>query len=114
MTISPIGPLPSLPNLGATSGVSSTPAPAPSTAGATATVGATGGGGFSSVLGNAIDSLNQAQTAASTAEVNAAAGHGTLANTMVAATVASLDTQVATSVIDKALAAYTSIANMTF
>jgi flagellar hook-basal body complex protein FliE len=112
MTIPPIGPLPSLPNLGATAGVSGSSTPAAT--GATALGGATGGGGFSSLLGNAIDSLNQAQATASTAEVQAAAGHGTLANTMVAATVASLDTQVATSVIDKALAAYTSVANMTF
>jgi flagellar hook-basal body complex protein FliE len=112
MTIPPIGPLPSLPNLGATAGVSGPSTPV--AAGATALGGATGGGGFSSLLGNAIDSLNQAQSTASTAEVQAAAGHGTLANTMVAATVASLDTQVATSVIDKALAAYTSVANMTF
>ena len=111
MTIPPIGPLPSLPNLGATAGLSSPSAPG--AAGTTAVGGATGGG-FSSLLGNAIDSLNQAQSTASTAEVQAAAGHGTLANTMVAATVASLDTQVATSVIDKALAAYTSVANMTF
>lgn len=115
MAIPPIGALPSLPDLGAASGVGAPSAAGAGTAtGAHAVGGATEGGGFSAVLGNAIDSLNVAQNTASTAEVKAAAGQGTLANTMVAASEASLDTQVATSVIDKALAAYTSIANMSF
>lgn len=111
MTVPPIGSLPPLPDLGATGSVGGA-SPASSGAGATAVGGSTGG--FSSVLGNAIDSLNTAQTTASTDEVKAAAGQGTLANTMIAATEASLDTQVATSLIDKALNAYTSIANMSF
>lgn len=115
MAIPPIGSLPSLPVLEPTAGAGASTATGASAAtGSTALGGATGGGGFSSVLGNAIDSLNLAQTTASTDEVKAAAGQGTLANTMVAATEASLDTQVATSVLDKALAAYSSIANMTF
>lgn len=66
------------------------------------------------MLGNAIDNLNQAQSTASTDELQSAAGQGTLANTMIAASEASLDTQVATSLVDKALAAYSSISNMTF
>lgn len=113
MPIPPIGPLPSLPDLGAVTGAPASQGADAASAG-NAVGGATGGSGFSTVLGNAIDSLNLAQTTASTAEVKAAAGQGTLANTMVAATEASLDTQVATSVMDKALAAYTSIANMSF
>jgi flagellar hook-basal body complex protein FliE len=66
------------------------------------------------MLGNAIDSLNQAQSTASVDEAQAAAGQGSLANTMIAATEASLDTEVTTSLINKALTAYTSISNMTF
>ena len=115
MAIPPIGSLPSLPDLGATSGIgASSAAGTGASAGTNAVANGTAGSGFSTVLGNVIDSLNLAQTTASTAEVKAAAGQGTLANTMVSATEASLDTQVATSVIDKALAAYTSIANMSF
>lgn len=115
MTIPPIGSLPSLPDMGATANIgAAAPSSAGSASGATALGGATGDGGFSAVLGNAIDSLNLAQSTASTDEVKAAAGQGTLANTMVAATEASLDTQVATSVMDKALSAYTTIANMSF
>lgn len=106
-----IAPISSLPGLPPTAGVTSVQGPG-AAPGATAAGGATGGG-FSEFLGNAIDSLNQAQTTASTDEVQAAAGQGTLANTMIAATEASLDTQVATSLIDKALAAYTSITTMT-
>lgn len=109
MPIAPISSLPGLPSLGSTAGISPSQGVG-STAGATAAGGATGG--FSEVLGNAIDSLNEAQSTASTDEVQSAAGQGTLANTMIAATQASLDTQVATSLIDKALSAYTSISTM--
>lgn len=117
MAIAPIGPLPPIPTLGATPGTAGVAGPragAAGAAGATAPGGATGGGGgFSTMLGNAIDSLNQAQSTASSLEVKTAAGQGTLANTMIAASQASLDTQVATAVMNKALAAYTTIANMT-
>jgi len=108
MAIAPISALPSLPPAAGASPLQGSLA----AAGATAAGGATGSG-FADVLGNAIDSLNQAQTTASTDEVRAAAGQGTLANTMIAASEASLDTQVATSLIDKALSAYTSITAMT-
>jgi flagellar hook-basal body complex protein FliE len=111
VAISAIGPLPDLSSL--SSAAKASPTGTGAAAGATALDDATSGG-FSSVLGNAIDSLNEAQSTASADEVQAAAGQGTLANTMIAATEASLDTQVATSLIDKALTAYTSIANMSF
>jgi flagellar hook-basal body complex protein FliE len=61
-----------------------------------------------------VNAVQQAQNAASYDEAQAAAGQGSLTNTMIAASQASLDTQVATAVVDKALAAYTSIANMSF
>lgn len=117
MAIAPIGPLPPIPTLGTTTGAAGAAGPraggAVGVAGTTAPGGVTGsGGGFSTMLGNAIDSLNQAQSSASSLEVKTAAGQGTLANTMIAASKASLDTQVATAVMNKALAAYTTIANM--
>jgi flagellar hook-basal body complex protein FliE len=112
VTIGPIAALPDLPSI-TPAGPVSTPNATGAAGGATAASDATGGG-FSSALGNAIDSLNQAQNTASGDEAQAAAGRGTLASTMIAASEASLDTQVATSLIDKALSAYTSIVNMTF
>lgn len=113
MTIGPIAALPDLPSF-SPAGLVSQPNASGAPSGATSTSAATAGAGFSSALGNAIDSLNEAQNTASVDEVQAAAGRGTLASTMIAASEASLDTQVATSLIDKALSAYTSIANMTF
>lgn len=80
--------------------------------GATALTGSTAQNGFASVLGNAIDSLQNVQNTASVAEASAAAGQGSLTDTMIAASEASLDTQVATAVLNKGLAAYTSIADM--
>ncbi|HEX4081701.1 MAG TPA: flagellar hook-basal body complex protein FliE [Acidimicrobiales bacterium] len=68
---------------------------------------------FATVLGNALDSVQQAQNTAAAAEAQAAAGQGSLTDTMIAASKASLDTQVTTSLMDKGLAAYTSIADMT-
>jgi flagellar hook-basal body complex protein FliE len=68
---------------------------------------------FATVLGNALDSVQQTQNTAATDEAQAAAGQGSLTDTMIAASEASLDTQVTTSLMDKGLAAYTSIADMT-
>ncbi|MGH8997731.1 MAG: flagellar hook-basal body complex protein FliE [Acidimicrobiales bacterium] len=68
--------------------------------------------GFASILGSAIDSLQNVQNTASVAEASAAAGQGSLTDTMIAASEASLDTQVATAVLNKGLAAYTTIADM--
>ena len=95
--------------------ISSIPSPIPATpAPAPAASGPATGGGFASVVGNAIDSLQGVQSAASSAEAATAAGQGSLTDTMIAATEASLETQVTTSVIDKALAAYNSVIQMTF
>lgn len=114
MTIAAItSALPSLPDLPSLTG-----APAPGTAtaatGVTATGAATGTSGFTTALGNAVDALQGIQNTASADEAKAAAGQGSLTNTMIAASEASLSTQVATAVIDKALTAYTTIANMSF
>lgn len=103
MVIAPIGPLPSLPSLPSLGGAS----------GPGSTLGA-GSGGFSNLITGAIDALQQSQTTASSAEANAAAGQGNLANTMIAASKASLDTQVSTDLINKAVASYTSIMSMSF
>lgn len=88
--------------------VPAAPAPAPAASAPTT------GGGFASAVGKAIDSLQGVQNAASSAEAGTAAGQGSLTDTMIAATEASLETQVTTSVIDKALAAYNSVIQMTF
>ena len=84
------------------------PAPTP------AASGSTGSGGFVSAIGSAFDSLQGVQSTAAAAEAATAAGQGSLTDTMIAATEASLETQVTTSVIDKALAAYNSVIQMTF
>lgn len=88
--------------------------PASGAAGTGGTAGAPGAGGFSTAIGNLVDSLQQAQNTASAAEANAAAGQGSLTDTMVAATEASLETQVTTSVLDRAISAYISIEQMQF
>lgn len=72
------------------------------------------GGGFANAVGNIVDSLSQVQGNATRLEAQSAAGQGNLVNTMIAASEASLDTQVTTTLLNKGLAAYTSIANMTF
>ena len=51
---------------------------------------------------------------ATSAEALSAAGQGNLADTMVAATQASVDTQVTTALLDKAVNSYNDIMNMTF
>jgi flagellar hook-basal body complex protein FliE len=99
--IPPISPLSSTP-----------PAAAPSSASSTGATSATDDS-FATVLGNALDSVQQTQNTAATDEAQAAAGQGSLTDTMIAASEASLDTQVTTSLMDKGLAAYTSIADMT-
>lgn len=90
------------------------PKPAPAPAPTPAASGSTGNGGFVSAIGSALDSLQGAQSTAAAAEAATAAGQGSLTDTMIAATEASLETQVTTSVIDKALAAYNSVIQMTF
>lgn len=100
MGIAPIPPIPPIPPPTASSPTGS----APSTSGAES---------FSQVVGNAVDALQHAQTTASAAEAQAAAGQGNLADTMIAATQASLDTQVSTALVQKAVSAYNDIMSMT-
>jgi flagellar hook-basal body complex protein FliE len=109
LVIGAIPPIPPLPPLSPMAGTNTA-------AGTTAAGGSAGtaGGSFSSVITNAVDSLQQAQTTASADEAQAAAGQGNLADTMIAATQASLDTQVTTNLLDKAVAAYNDIMSMTF
>ena len=97
--IPPIAPLPPLPAAGAPTAAAST---------------ASAGDSFSQAIGNALDSLQNAQTTASTDEAQAAAGQGNLADTMIAATQASLDTQVSDALIEKAVTSYNSIMSMSF
>jgi flagellar hook-basal body complex protein FliE len=99
--ISPVAAVPALPSVVA--------AKAPGNAS-----GVPSGDSFSSALTNAIDSLQQAQGTASADEAQTAAGQGNLADTMIAASQASLDTEVSTDLLDKALSSFTSIMQMTF
>ena len=100
MSIAPIPSVPGIPNL-----------PETGVAGALAPAGA-GTDSFSSAIGTAVDALQKAQATASTAEAQAAAGQGSLADTMIAASRASLDTQVTNDLINRALTAYQSIMQM--
>jgi flagellar hook-basal body complex protein FliE len=88
----------------------------PSAAAPTASASPAAGSGdsFSQLVGNAVDSLQNAQSTASADEAQAAAGQGNLADTMIAATQASLDTQVSDALIDKAVTSYNSIMGMSF
>ena len=96
--------------------ISSIPVPTAPTPGPVAApeVSGSSGSGFVSAIGSALDSLQGVQSTASAAEAATAAGQGSLTDTMIAATEASLETQVTSSVIDKALAAYNSVIQMTF
>ncbi len=93
--------------------ISPLPATPPPTAATSTTETSPTDDSFATVLGNALDSVQQAQNTAAADEAQAAAGQGSLTDTMIAASEASLDTQVTTSLMDKGLAAYTSIADMT-
>jgi flagellar hook-basal body complex protein FliE len=85
----------------AASGASATPA----TSGTSPT-------SFSDVLGNAIDSLDSSQQAATNLSLQAASGNASIADVTVASTNADLETQLVTSVRDKAVDAFNSIMNM--
>lgn len=97
--IPPIAPLPSLPV---------TPLSGTSAVGA-----ATGAsGGFAGQVTNALDHVQQTQNQASSLEAQAAAGQGSVTDAMVAATRASLDTQVTVALANKAIAAFTDVMNL--
>ena len=105
-----IPPISSLPAIG--SGNAATPATGSS--GLASSGGSSGGSssGFSNSVTNAIDALQQVQSSASSSAALAAAGQGNLSDAMIAATQASVDTQVTTAVANKAIAAFTQVMNM--
>lgn len=90
------------------------PTTATSATAPTAATGSSDGGSFSNAVTNAIDDLQQAQSTASSDEAQAAAGQGNLADTMIAASQASLDTEVTTQLLNQATTAYNAIVNMSF
>jgi flagellar hook-basal body complex protein FliE len=67
---------------------------------------------FNDLLGNAIDSLNSSQQSATNMSLQAAAGNANIADVTVASTEADLETQLVTSVRDKAVDAFNSIMDM--
>jgi flagellar hook-basal body complex protein FliE len=67
---------------------------------------------FSDVLGNAIDSLDATQQSATNLSLQAAAGNANIADVTVASTEADLETQLVTTVRDKAVDAFNSIMDM--
>jgi flagellar hook-basal body complex protein FliE len=77
----------------------------PSTASASGT-------SFSDLLGNAIDSLDSSQQAATNLSLQAASGNASIADVTVASTDADLETQLVTAVRDKAVDAFNSIMDM--
>jgi flagellar hook-basal body complex protein FliE len=86
-------------------------AAASGTGAAEATTG-TSSSSFSDVLGNAIDSLDSSQQAATNLSLQAATGNASIADVTVASTNADLETQLVTSVRDKAVEAFNSIMDM--
>ena len=84
---------------------------ATSAAGSTAAAG-TSQSSFSDVLGNAIDSLDSSQQAATNLSIQAASGNANIADVTVASTEADLETQMVTAVRDKAVTAFNSIMDM--
>lgn len=95
----------------ATSGAAASGAAASGTGAAEATTG-TSSSSFSDVLGNAIDSLDSSQQAATNLSLQAATGNASIADVTVASTNADLETQLVTSVRDKAVEAFNSIMGM--
>jgi flagellar hook-basal body complex protein FliE len=81
------------------------------TGAAEATTG-TSSSSFSDVLGNAIDSLDSSQQAATNLSLQAATGNASIADVTVASTNADLETQLVTAVRDKAVDAFNSIMDM--
>jgi len=85
---------------------------AASGAGASEATTGTSGSSFSDVLGNAIDSLDSSQQAATNLSLQAATGNASIADVTVASTNADLETQLVTAVRDKAVDAFNSIMDM--
>jgi flagellar hook-basal body complex protein FliE len=86
-----------------------TPAPG-STGGTTASGGS--GSGFGASVAHALDQLQGVQNQASSLEAQAAAGQGSISNAMIAASEASLDTQVTVALTNRAISAFTDVMNL--
>ena len=74
--------------------------------------GSAGASSFSDVLGNALNSLDATQQTATNLSLQAATGNASIADVTVASTQADLETQLVTSVRDKAVTAFNSIMGM--
>jgi flagellar hook-basal body complex protein FliE len=111
MSVLPVGMAsPALSDL-ALAGPTAPTAPTPSGAGAEAAPGA--GGGFANALGNALDSVASTQAYAANMATQAATGNLTnVADYMVAANEANVQTQLTTAVRNSALQAFQSIMGM--
>ena len=97
--------IPAIPPIGAAGATSAAPVGASGAAGA-------GASSFSDVLGNALSSLDATQQTATNLSLQAATGNASIADVTVASTQADLETQLITSVRDKAVTAFNSIMNM--
>lgn len=115
--------IPPIPSVGSAVSAAATQAATPSASGAAAGAGASAGAttaassgttptSFSDVLGNAIDSLDASQQSATNLSLQAAAGKANIADVTVASTQADLETQLVTTVRDKAVDAFNSIMDM--
>ncbi|HYA68681.1 MAG TPA: flagellar hook-basal body complex protein FliE [Acidimicrobiales bacterium] len=89
------------------------PLPVTPTAGGAAAVDSSGGS-FSNAITQALDSVQQTQNTASTAEAQAAAGQGSVSDALIDATDASLATQVTVALTNKAVTAFTDVMNLQF
>jgi len=98
--IPPIAPLPASPA-------------APVSGGASGVGGSAGtASGFADQVTNALGHLQATQANASSLEAQAASGQGSVTDAMVAATEASLDTQVTVALTNKAISAFTDVMNL--
>jgi flagellar hook-basal body complex protein FliE len=110
-------PIPAVGAAGSTSAASAlTGLGASTNAGAAATQGAAthAAGSFGNVAAQAIDSLQQTQAASDAQALAASTGQGNPADVMIAATEASLQTQLTVAVRDKAVDAFNQIMGMQF
>jgi flagellar hook-basal body complex protein FliE len=107
--------IPAIPSVGsAVSAGAAEAAPSAAASGTAAPSAASGSTStsFSDVLGNAIDSLDATQQSATNLSLQAAAGNANIADVTVASTEADLETQLVTTVRDKAVDAFNSIMDM--
>ena len=106
--------IPAIPSVGSAVSAGAAQA-APSATAASTTAPASSGTAptsFSDVLGNALDSLDASQQSATNLSLQAASGNANIADVTVASTEADLETQLVTSVRDKAVDAFNSIMDM--